>query len=73
MKAPDPNWMPFAQLAVFAWTVTLLGILAMTFGIGHIDPNYSMGLKEALSDIGVLAGAMGGWFARGAMEDGKAK
>lgn len=70
MNAPDPNWMPFAQLLVFLVTVIMLFTLAESIALGKVDAESSYGLKEIITALEMLASGMAGWFAAKNM-DGK--
>ena len=63
MKAPDPEWMPFAQLAVFLVTVLLIFTLAESEALGHVNQETSYGLDKISEVLSGLAIGMLGWFA----------
>jgi len=43
------------------YVVTILGLLGLTFGLGHVEEKTSYGLPVILNSLAVMAGAWAGW------------
>ena len=50
---------------IFGFALLLImGVMGMTFGIGHVESNTSFGLMPIITTLSTLAGAFAGWAFR---------